>query len=66
MLAAIVSFTFVDAAVVSIVSGGNVGGGGRNGDMEEMNAYTTISLNRLTAIRVLARSKNSHPVGFLL
>ena len=33
------SFVFVGAAVVAIVSGGNVCGGGGNGDMEEMNAY---------------------------
>ena len=38
------SFTFIGAAVVAIVSGGDVGGGGGNGDMEEMKAYTTISL----------------------
>ncbi len=38
MLAAIVSFTFVGAAVFAIVSGGNMGGGGKNSDMEEMNA----------------------------
>ena len=38
------SFAFIGAAVVAIVSSGNVGGGGGNGDMEEMNAYTTISL----------------------
>ncbi len=37
MLAAIVSFTFVGAAVVTIVSGSDVGG--RNGGMEEMIAY---------------------------
>jgi hypothetical protein len=46
MLAVIVSFTFVGAAVVAFVSGGNVGGGGKNDDMEEMNAYTTISLKK--------------------
>jgi hypothetical protein len=40
------SFAFVGAPVVAIVSGGYVGGGGRNGDMEEMNAYTTISLKK--------------------
>ncbi len=42
------SFAFVGAAVVvvAIVSGGDVGGGGGNGDMGEMNAYTTISLNK--------------------
>ena len=40
------SFAFIGAAVVAIlVSGGDVGGGGGNGDMEEMSAYTTISLN---------------------
>ena len=33
------SFVFVGTAVVAIVSSGNVGGGGGNGDMEEMNAY---------------------------
>jgi hypothetical protein len=38
------SFPFVGAAVVAIVSGGIVGGSSRNGDMEEMNTYTTISL----------------------
>ena len=38
------SVAFVGAAVVAIVSNGDVGGGGGNGDMEEMNAYTTISL----------------------
>jgi hypothetical protein len=37
------SFAFVGAAVVAIVNGGNVGGGGRNSDIEEMNAYTTIN-----------------------
>ena len=37
------SFAFFGA----IVSGGNVGGGGGgNGDMEEMKAYTTISLKK--------------------
>ena len=46
MLAAIVSFTFVGAAIVAIVSGSDVGGGGGNGDIEEMNAYTTISLKK--------------------
>jgi hypothetical protein len=40
------SFAFVGAAVVAIVGGGDVGGGGGNGDMEEMNAYTTISLKK--------------------
>ncbi len=40
------SFAFIDADVGAIVSGGNVGGGGRNGDMEEMNTYTTISLKK--------------------
>ena len=40
------SFAFVGAAVVAIVCDGDVGGGGRNGDMEEMNAYTTISLKK--------------------
>ncbi len=40
------SFAFVGTAVVAIVSGGNMGGGGGNGDMEEMNAYTTISLKK--------------------
>ena len=38
--------SFIGAAVVAIVSGGDVGGGGGNGDMEEMNAYTTISLKK--------------------
>ncbi len=47
MLAAIVSFTFVCTAVVAIVSGGDVSGGGGNGDMEEMNACTTISLKKI-------------------
>ena len=28
--------------------------------------HLVLTLNRLTAIRVLARSKNSRPVGFLL
>ena len=46
MLAAIVSFTFIGAAVVATVSGVDVGSGSRNGDMEEMNAYTTISLKK--------------------
>ncbi len=40
------SFAFVGAAVVAIISGGNVGSGSGNGDMEEMNACTTISLNK--------------------
>ncbi len=40
------SFSFVGAAVVAIVSVGNVDGGSGNGDMEEMNTYTTISLNK--------------------
>jgi hypothetical protein len=40
------SFAFVGAVVVAIVSGGDVGSGGRNGDMEEMKAYTTISLKK--------------------
>jgi hypothetical protein len=40
------SFAFIGAAVVAIGSGGNVGGGGGNGDMEEMSAYTTISLKK--------------------
>jgi hypothetical protein len=40
------SFAFVGAAVVAIVSGGNVGGGSRNGDREEMNTYTTISIKK--------------------
>ena len=40
------SFAFVGAAVVAIVSGGDVGGSGGNGDMEEMNACTTISLKK--------------------
>ncbi len=40
------SFAFVGAAVVAIVSGGEVGGGSGNGDMEEMNSYTTISLKK--------------------
>ncbi len=39
-------FSFVGTAVVAIVSGGDMGGGGGNGDMEEMNAYTTISLKK--------------------
>ena len=39
------SFAFVGAAVVAIVSGGNAGSGGGNGDMEEMNTCTTISLD---------------------
>ncbi len=39
-------FAFVGAAVVAIVSGGNVGGGGGNSDMEEINAYATISLKK--------------------
>ena len=43
---AIVSFTFVGTAVVAIVSDGDVGGSGGIGDMEEMNAYTTISLKK--------------------
>ena len=47
MLAAIASFAFFSAAGVAIVSGGNAGlGGNRNGDMEERNAYTTISLKK--------------------
>ncbi len=33
------SFTFVGAAIFAIVSGGDMGGGGGNIDMEEMNAY---------------------------
>ena len=33
------SFAFIGAAVVAIVSGGDVGGGGGNGDIEEMKAY---------------------------
>ena len=42
------SFAFVGTAVVAILNGGDVGGGGRNGDMEEeMNAYTTISLKKI-------------------
>ena len=32
------SFAFVGAAVVAIVSGGDVGGGGGNSDIEEMKA----------------------------
>ncbi len=40
------SFDFAGAAVVDIVSGGDVGGGGGNGDTEEMNACTTISLKK--------------------
>ena len=40
------SFAFIGAAAVAIASGGDVGSGGRNGDMEEMNACTTISLKR--------------------
>ncbi len=40
------SFAFVGAAVVAIVSGGDVGGGGRNGDIEEMNTCTIISLKK--------------------
>ena len=40
------SFTFVGAAAVAIVSGNDVGGGGGKGDMEGMNAYTTISLKK--------------------
>jgi hypothetical protein len=31
-----------------------------------LDKISAISLNRLTTIRVLARSKNSRPVGFLL
>jgi hypothetical protein len=38
------SFAFVGAAVVAIVSGFGVSGAVGNGDMEEMNACTTISL----------------------
>ncbi len=40
------SFAPVSAAVVAIVSDGNVDGGCGNGDMDEMNAYTTISLKK--------------------
>ena len=40
------SFAVIGTAVLAIVSGGDVGGGGRDGDMEEMNAYTTISLKK--------------------
>ena len=40
------SFTFVGAAAVAIVSGGDVGGGGGNSDTEETNVCTTISLKK--------------------
>ena len=40
------SFALVGAAVVAIVSGGDVGDSGGNGDMEEMNACTSISLKK--------------------
>ena len=46
MLAAIVSFTFVGTAAVASVSSGDMGSGSGNNDMEEMNAYTTISLKK--------------------
>ncbi len=49
------SCAFVGTAVVAIVSGGNVGGGGGNGDMEEMNAYTTISLKKLGVATIARR-----------
>ena len=55
MLAAIVSFTFVGNAVVAIVSGGDVGGGGGHGDMEEMNTYTSISLKNQTVAMIARR-----------
>ena len=49
------SFAFVGTAVVAFVSGGNVGGSGRNSDMEEMNAYTTISLKNPTVATIARR-----------